>query len=73
MLFLQGTRDKLAELTLLEPVAARLGRRASLHLLEQADHAFHVPARSGRNDRSVMDEMLDAFAAWSDALPGARG
>jgi hypothetical protein len=49
---------------------ARLGSRATLHLIDQADHAFHVPARSGRNDAAVMDEMLDAFVAWADAKHG---
>jgi predicted alpha/beta-hydrolase family hydrolase len=68
MLFLQGTRDKLAELSLLEPVVAKLGSRATLHRVEQADHAFHVPARSGRDDRAVMDELLDTLAAWSGAV-----
>ncbi|BAM92927.1 conserved hypothetical protein [Bradyrhizobium oligotrophicum S58] len=68
MLFLQGTRDKLAELELLEPVVQRLGRIATLHLIAQADHAFHVPARSGRNDQAVMDELTKAFASWVDAL-----
>jgi predicted alpha/beta-hydrolase family hydrolase len=70
MLFLQGTRDKLAELGLLEPVMARLGSRATLHLVDQADHAFHVPARSGRNDAAVMDEMLDTFVAWAGTKHG---
>jgi uncharacterized protein len=64
MLFLQGTRDSLAELKLLEPVVKSLGRLATLHRVEGADHSFHVPARSGRNDREVMNEILDAFAAW---------
>jgi len=68
MLFLQGTRDKLAELKLLEAVVTRLGARARLHLIDQADHSFHVPARSGRNDEAVMDELLDAFVAWSGAV-----
>jgi uncharacterized protein len=68
MLFLQGTNDKLAELGLLKPVVARLGARASLHLVEGADHSFHVPVRSGRNDREVMEEILDAFAAWAKTL-----
>jgi uncharacterized protein len=72
MLFLQGTRDKLAELNLLEPVVARLGTLASLHLIDQADHAFHVPARNGRDDRGVMDEMLDILVAWVDPLIAAR-
>jgi uncharacterized protein len=66
MLLLQGTRDKLAEPDLLDPVVARLGSRATLHPIDQADHAFHVPARSGRNDQAVMSELLDVFAAWVD-------
>jgi predicted alpha/beta-hydrolase family hydrolase len=64
MLFLQGTRDSLAELKLLEPVVKSLGRLATLHRVEGADHSFRVPARSGRNDHEVMAEILDAFAAW---------
>ncbi len=68
MLFLQGTRDSLAELKLLEPVVKGLGQLASLHLVEAADHSFHVLVRSGRNDREVMSEILDAFAAWIDAI-----
>ena len=68
MLFLQGTRDALAELNLLEPVVIGLGPLATLHLLKEADHSFHVLKRSGRNDREVMDEMLDAFAAWVDGV-----
>ena len=65
MLFLQGTRDALAELALLAPVTERLGERASLRLLQDADHSFHVPARSGRKDADVRREMLDALAAWT--------
>jgi uncharacterized protein len=68
MLFLQGTRDALAELNLLEPVVKSLGALAALHLVKEADHSFHVLARSGRNDREVMDEVLDAFAAWVDTI-----
>ena len=68
MLFLQGTRDKLAELSLLEPLIEKLGPSATLHLVPEADHSFHVPARSGRNDRDVMDEILDEFANWADAI-----
>ena len=68
MLFLQGTSDKLAELGLLEPVVTKLGRSATLHLVRDADHSFHVPARSGRTDREAMDEILDAFAAWAAAF-----
>jgi predicted alpha/beta-hydrolase family hydrolase len=68
MLFLQGTRDNLAELSLLEPVVKTLGALATLHLVRDADHSFHVPARSGRNDQEVMNEILDAFAAWAGAI-----
>ncbi len=67
MLFLQGTRDELAHLEWLQPVAKRLGPRATLQLFEQADHSFHVPARSGRNDAQVMDELVERIAAWIDA------
>ena len=68
MLFLQGTNDKLAEMQLLKPVVERLKPLATLHVIEAADHSFHVPARSGRNDREVMDEILDALAAWVRAI-----
>jgi predicted alpha/beta-hydrolase family hydrolase len=64
MLFLQGTRDDLAEMTLLEPVVKGLGSLASLHVVQEGDHSLHVPARSGRNDREVMSEVLDALAHW---------
>jgi predicted alpha/beta-hydrolase family hydrolase len=68
MLFMQGTNDKLAELALLEPVVERLGRMATLHLVRDADHSFHVPVRSGRNDREVLSEILDTFAGWIGAI-----
>jgi hypothetical protein len=68
MLFLQGSRDSLAETALIEPVVQRLGRLATSHLVDGADHSFHVLARSGRNDREVMDEILDAFASWAGAI-----
>jgi uncharacterized protein len=64
MLFLQGTRDALAELALLRPLVDRLGARAALHLVQDADHSFHVPARSGRKDPDVRSDVLDALAAW---------
>ena len=67
MLFIQGTRDKLAELALLEPVVKRLAASASLHRVAEADHSFHVLARSGRNDREVMNEILDTLSAWIGA------
>jgi hypothetical protein len=64
LLFLQGTRDALAELALLQPLVERLGARATLRLFPEADHSFHVPARTGRKDPEVMQEMLDATAEW---------
>jgi predicted alpha/beta-hydrolase family hydrolase len=64
MLFLQGTRDELATLELLRPVIKQLGARATLKLLQDADHSFHVPARTGRKDPEVRAEMLDALATW---------
>src|SRR3984893_9144161 len=72
MLFMQGTRDNLAEVSLLEPVVKSLGPSASLHRVEGADHSFHVPARSGRKDIEVMDEILDAFANWIEAIEAKR-
>ena len=68
MLFLQGTRDDFAELSLLEPVVKNLGESATLHLVQDADHSLHVPARSGRNDREVMGEVLDAFVEWTQSV-----
>jgi uncharacterized protein len=66
MLFLQGTRDQLADLTLLEPLIARLGERATLKVFPEADHSFHVPARTGRNDLALMRELADTLVAWID-------
>jgi uncharacterized protein len=68
MLFMQGTRDNLAEAGLIEPVVRGLGPSAKLHFVDGADHSFHVLVRSGRNDRDVMNEILDAFAGWIDAI-----
>jgi uncharacterized protein len=68
MLFLQGTRDTLASLDQLEPLCKKLGRRATLKLFADADHSFHVPARTGRKDAQVLGEVLDAFATWLDSV-----
>ena len=68
MLFLQGTRDEFAELELLRSLVERLGARAALKLLEDADHTFHVRARSGRTDTQIRTEMLDALTAWIDRV-----
>ena len=68
MLFLQGTRDALAEIALLTPLIERLAPRATLRVLQDADHSFHVPARSGRSDAETRRELLDALAGWIKSL-----
>jgi predicted alpha/beta-hydrolase family hydrolase len=68
LLFLQGTRDALAERALLEALLARLGTRASVSWLEDADHSFHVRARSGRNDVQVMSTVLESLCEWLEGL-----
>ena len=68
MLFLQGTRDKLADLELLRPLLAPLGTRAALHVVDGVDHGFHVLKRSGRDDEAVLDELADACAAFVDGV-----
>jgi predicted alpha/beta-hydrolase family hydrolase len=73
MLFLQGTRDALAMTDQLEPVIAALGKRATLRLFADADHSFHVPARTGRKDPQVRSDVLDALAAWIDGVIAQRG
>jgi len=64
MLFLQGARDALAEPHLIARVVAELGNRATLTAVPDADHSFHVPARTGRTDAQVLAEVCDAIAAW---------
>ena len=64
MLFLQGTRDDLADLTLLKSLVSKLGKRATLKLFADADHSFHVPAKTGRKDAEVLSELTTIFAAW---------
>jgi uncharacterized protein len=64
MLFLQGTRDALADTQLIEALVKRLGSRATLKLFQDADHSFHVPARTARRDQEVRVEMLDSIAGW---------
>jgi predicted alpha/beta-hydrolase family hydrolase len=64
MLFLQGTRDDLAKLELIQTLAEQLGSRATLTLFQDADHSFHVPARTRRKDAEVRAEMLAALGEW---------
>ena len=70
MLFLQGSRDEFAERPLLEPLCVELGARATLKLFSDADHSFHVPARSGRKDAEVRVEILDTLVEWTGKVNG---
>jgi predicted alpha/beta-hydrolase family hydrolase len=67
-LFLQGTRDEFAQLDLLQPVVEQLGASATLRLFADADHSFHVPARTGRKDSAVRTEVLDVLVDWLNVL-----
>jgi hypothetical protein len=68
MLFLQGTRDDLADLTLVREVCGGLGDRVTLHVVEGADHSFGVLKRSGRTGSEVLDELADTIAGWCRAI-----
>ena len=67
MLFLQGTRDSLADLSFLRPVCTKLGHRATLHVIDGADHSFHMLKRSGRSDADVLAELARTVAAWAES------
>jgi len=71
MLFLQGSNDALAELDLLEQTVAGLKDRATLEVIPEADHSFHVPKRSGRSDAEVLAAALEVAVRWMGAVPGA--
>ena len=66
MLFLQGTRDEFANLDLLQPLCKKLRHRATLKLIQDGDHSFHVPARTGRKDPEVREELLNIMAEWME-------
>jgi uncharacterized protein len=68
MLFLQGTRDALANLDLLRPVCDGLGARATLRVIAEADHSFHVLKRSGKNDAEIVRELAQAVASWAEGV-----
>jgi len=68
MLFLQGTRDTLADLSLLRPVCANLGSRATLHVIATADHSFHVLKSSGRSDAAVLRELAETVVSWAERI-----
>jgi hypothetical protein len=68
MLFLQGTRDTLADLKLLRPICKDLGKVATLHVIETADHSFHVLKSSGKSDADVLRELAETTASWAENL-----
>jgi len=68
MLFLQGTRDTLADLTLLRPICEKLGSRGTLHIIPEADHSFHMLKKAGKADAEVMKELAQTTAYWADKL-----
>jgi uncharacterized protein len=72
MLFLQGSRDQLAWLAEIEPVCKALGKRATLVVIPDADHSFHVPAKTGKKDAQVRSDVLDRLAAWIDGVLAAK-
>jgi predicted alpha/beta-hydrolase family hydrolase len=73
MLFLQGSRDDLADLTLMRPLCRKLGKRATLHVVDDGDHSFKVLKRSGRTDEDVLAELAETIAAWGTTTGGGRG
>jgi predicted alpha/beta-hydrolase family hydrolase len=68
MLFLQGACDEFADLGLLKPLVGKLGSKATLHLIDDANHSFRVPARTGRKDADVMADLADTLAGWIDGV-----
>jgi len=68
MLFLQGTRDTLADLTLLGPICEKLGSRATLHVIPEGDHSFHVLKKAGKTDAEVIKELAETTRAWAAKL-----
>src|SRR6266705_1468265 len=72
MLFLQGTRDELADLKLLKPICKKLGERATLHVIETADHSFHMLKKSGRSDEEVLRELAETAVSWAERIEGMQ-
>jgi predicted alpha/beta-hydrolase family hydrolase len=70
MLFLQGTRDELADLSLLRPICTKLGSLATLLVIETADHSFHVLKRSGANDNAVLQQLARTVESWAEQIAG---
>ena len=69
MLFLSGTRDALGELDLLQPTIKKLGKRATLHLVDTADHSFKVLKRTRTSSEDPFVEMARVVRQWCNDLP----
>jgi predicted alpha/beta-hydrolase family hydrolase len=72
ILFLQGSRDAFADLKLLRPICAKLGKLATLHVIPDADHSFHVPKKSGKDDAEVLMELAKTASLWADEVEAER-
>jgi predicted alpha/beta-hydrolase family hydrolase len=68
MLFLQGTRDDLADLNLLRPICSELGARATLRVIDGADHSFHMLKKSGKTDAEVLRGLAETTVKWADKI-----
>jgi len=68
MLFLQGSRDAFADLTLLRPICTKLKRQATLHIVKDADHSFHVPKSTGKTDLEVLRELVETLSSWAEDI-----
>jgi predicted alpha/beta-hydrolase family hydrolase len=72
MLFLEGTRDAFADLKLLRPICRKLSPQATLHVIKDADHSFHVPKSSGKTDAEVMRELVGTVSSWAEEIQKRR-
>jgi uncharacterized protein len=72
MLFLQGTRDAFADLKLLRPICRKLSPQATLHVIQDADHSFHVPKSAGKTDAEVLRELVETVSSWAEEMQESR-
>jgi predicted alpha/beta-hydrolase family hydrolase len=72
MLFLQGSRDAFADLKLLRPICAKLGKLATLHVVPDADHSFRVPKKSGKSEDQILMELAETASQWADEVEAKR-
>lgn len=68
MLFLQGSKDKLAEISLVKPLVRKLGKKATMHVVEHGDHSFHTPKKAGKSENEIWDELCDISVHWAESI-----